>query len=571
MSISRRALAGWRYPDHVVTPPAPGVSGLGSEPSALSAFLTALADKLAAALACFVPIGSASPATRSHSAQASEADAAALEVTAGRWLNGSAGQARQLPLADDRIAHLAAVRSPAGELRGALVIARKAADRDPDHIAADLDLAAALLAPLLDAPPTIAARQSVLDWAATQTGGRAAFAVSIDRLNVANEVLGFRAGDTLLRTLDARMVAWAGPAGRLARIGGARYIVVRADLDDAADAVREADRLRALIAEPVPIDGLAVSRSASVGVAVDPLGTTMPDTLLANALRSGAAARSAGGDRTQLDDDGATRNLLERLRLELELFGALADGQLRMHYQPEFDLTDGRVVAVEALLRWQHPRLGLLRAESFVPDAEQTRTFTAVQHWVIDETCRQLADWRAGGHADQLVLRVNVPGTLVVRGAITDMLVAAFQRHAVPPDRVCIELTERRMPAELPPFADELAAWRDLGVTVALDDFGIGEGTLTHLITLPVDTIKIDQSFVSRMTTDARAATVVAGVIALARSLDLGVVAEGVDGADAVTELVRLGCTRGQGNALALAVVPSEITSLLAAQPTPEH
>jgi EAL domain-containing protein (putative c-di-GMP-specific phosphodiesterase class I)/GGDEF domain-containing protein len=550
----------------VVTHLTPDVPALGHSGSpALSTFLTTLAEKLAAESASFVPIEPGAPASRSQSS-ATTPDTLPLDTAAARWLAGGDGTSAQLELVDDRLVSISAVRSATGELRGALLVAHARDDREPTALLAETDLAAALIATVVDGPPTIAARQVMADWAAKQTGGRAAFAVSIDRLNVANEVLGFRAGDELLRTLDARMIAWAGPAGRLARVGGARYLVIRGDLDVEADALREADRLRALIAEPVDLDGLPVSRSASIGVAVDPLGTTTPDTLLASAVRSGAAARAAGGDRSQLDDDGATRLLLERLRLELELFSALSDGQLRMHYQPEFDLGDGRIVAVEALLRWQHPRLGLLRAESFVADSEQTRTFTAVQHWVIDETCRQLADWRASGAADDLVLRVNVPGTLIVRGDVTAMLRAAFERHSLPPDRICIELTERRMPAETARLASELAKWRDLGVSVALDDFGIGQGTLTHLVALPIDILKIDQSFVSRMMTDPRAAAVVAGVVALARSLHLRVVAEGIDGTDAATELLRLGCTRGQGNALAAAMVPADIEALLQAQ-----
>jgi EAL domain-containing protein (putative c-di-GMP-specific phosphodiesterase class I) len=208
----------------------------------------------------------------------------------------------------------------------------------------------------------------------------------------------------------------------------------------------------------------------------------------------------------------------------------------------------------------------LLRAETFVPDAEQTRTFTAVQQWVIDETCRQLAGWRATGAADGLVLRVNVPGALVVDGEITPMLLAAFERHGIPADHVCVELTERHMPDDLGRLGAELSRWRELGVTVALDDFGIGQSTLTHLITLPVDILKIDQSFVSRMTTDHKAATVVAGIASLAHSLGLEVVAEGIDGGEAVTELLRLGCRRGQGNALAEAMGPTAIAELLQAQ-----
>jgi EAL domain-containing protein (putative c-di-GMP-specific phosphodiesterase class I) len=198
-----------------------------------------------------------------------------------------------------------------------------------------------------------------------------------------------------------------------------------------------------------------------------------------------------------------------------------------------------------------------------VPEAEQTHTFLAVQRWVIDESCRQLAEWRASGTADALVLRLNVPGTLAAHGEITRTLLHAIDRYQVPAARICVELTERSMPDDVAPLAAELAGWRELGMTVAIDDFGIGHATLTHLVTLPLDVIKIDQSFVARLAVDERAAAVVAGVIGLARSLGLDVVAEGINGTSTSTELVRLGCTRGQGNALAPAMEPEQIESLL--------
>jgi EAL domain-containing protein (putative c-di-GMP-specific phosphodiesterase class I) len=257
---------------------------------------------------------------------------------------------------------------------------------------------------------------------------------------------------------------------------------------------------------------------------------------------------------------------LQRLRLDLELAGALAAGQLRIHYQPEFDLDTGAIVAVEALLRWQHPERGLLSADVFVPESEQTRTFVAVQRWVIETTLDQLARWRAAGIADRLVLRMNVPAPQVLHGGVTPVLLGGLSRLRLPGSRVCIELTERRMPAEVDLLVAELASWRDRGVSVAVDDFGTGEGTLSHLQLLPIDLLKIDQRFVAPMARDARAAAIVAGSVRLAHSLDLGVVAEGVSGPDVARALLALGCTRGQGNSLAEPMAPEAIERLLADQ-----
>ncbi len=528
-------------------------------PRAVDNFLTVLAEQLDVEFAWFVPADSSAPPSRSEPSRRNwQPISADIEAAAAHWL--AAGHVAGGTVAiGGRTVEFYPVRSGSGERCGALVLAA-ASGAAARSLA---ELAAALLGPMVDGPKAVSARQELVDWAAAQTGGRAAYAISIDELGVANEVLGFHAGDVLLDALDERVLAWVGAAGRVVAGGGARYIAIRADIGDDAHAVREAQRLRALIAEAVDIDGLPVSRSASIGVAVDTAATLGPEVLLASAVRCGAAARAAGGDRYELYDDGATSALLDRLRLGLELYGALLDGQLRMHYQPEFDLVTGSILAVEALLRWEHPMLGLLRAESFVPDAEQTHTFAAVQRWAIDESCRQLAEWRKGGIADKLLLRLNIPGHLAVDPEIDATLRSGFTRYDIPASRVCIELTERRMPADPSALAAQLHRWHVLGAVIALDDFGVGEGTLTHLLALPIDLVKIDQSFVAQMTVDERAGAVVAGVIALAHSLHLDVVAEGIDGPDAAAALVRLGCTRGQGNALAAAMEPAGIASLL--------
>lgn len=531
--------------------------------------LTVIADRLGAAGAWYVPADGSAPVTQSTKAVPLRQDSAErLAATVRQWLTDRT-PSRLTTTVEDLRAEAAAIVADNGIVRGALVVAGDFTGEGPDGGQRPelVSLAAAMLGAAAESAPLMAARQELIDWAtdasAASGAGRCAFAISVDGLAVANEVLGFRAGDHLLEVVVDRVIAWAGHAGRVASAGGARYIAIRTDLATSSQGLRAAELLRDLLAEPVDVDGLLISRSASIGVAADPDSSVGAEALLANAVRCGAAARAAGGDRSEVYDDDATSALLDRLRLGIELYSALAGDQLRMHYQPEFDLRTGDVRAVEALLRWQHPTLGLLRAESFVPDAEQTRTFTAVQRWVIDESCRQLAAWRAAGLAGDLLLRVNVPGNLVLEADLSATLRAALDRHGLPGNRVCVELTERRMPADLDALATELTAWRALGVVLALDDFGTGTATLTHLIALPVDVLKIDQTFISRLLSDNRAATVVAGVIALAAALELQVVAEGVDSDETVEELLRLGCTRGQGNALAEALGPERISELL--------
>lgn len=554
----------------MVTPLAPGVSGLDRW-SSVSSFLSALADALGARLACYVPAAGDTPVARSHPGQAvDEAEIRALEGIARHWDSHGGRETVRVGVPGLGVVDLAAVRGATGDVRGALLIVRASSDRtDRSTAAAEAELAASLVPSVLGMSSVETAWQALVDWAAGQSGPRSAFAISIDRLGAANEVLGYRAGDTVLRSLVGRIEFWAGRCGRVARAGGARYLVIRTDIADEDAARREVERLRELIAEPVTIDGIAISRSASIGVSIDRNCELPPDVLLWGATRAGAAAREDGGDTVRVYSEHATSGRLSRLRLDLELAGALASGALRMHYQPEFDLATGAVVGVEALLRWQHPTRGLLSADLFVPESEQTRTFVAVQHWVIETSCRQLAQWRDAGLADDLVLRLNVPAPQVLHGGVTKVLLETMAQYRLRGSQVCIELTERRMPAELDLLAAELDTWRARGISVAVDDFGTGEGTLSHLQLLPIDLLKIDQRFVGRMTTDRRAAAIVSGVIRLARSLDLDVVAEGVGGVDVSRALLSLGCRLGQGNALAEAMAPDRISTLLKAQLMP--
>lgn len=555
----------------MATPLVPGVSGL-ERWSTVSTFLTALCEALGARMSCYVPIPSDGPPARSHPGRASEeAQLRALDQVARQWQANNLGQTVRVAAGSLGTVDIAAVRGLTGEPRGVLLVVRAPNDHtDRSSAAAEVELAAALVPSVLGTSIAAIARQALVDWAAGQPGGRVAFAISVDRLGATNEVLGYRSGDTVLRSLVGRIEYWAGPSGRVARAGGARYLVIRTDLASEAAALREVERLRELIAEPVTVDGIAISRSASVGVCLDIDRSLSPDALLWGATRAGAAARAAGGDSVRVYNEATAAGRLRRLSLDLELAGALSSGALRIHYQPEFDLRTGAIVAVEALLRWQHPRRGLLSAEVFVPESEQTRTFVAVQHWVIETTCRQLAQWRASGVGGDLVLRVNVPAPQVLHGGVTKVLFDALDRYQLPASRVCVELTERRMPAELDELAAEIARWRERGVIVAVDDFGTGEGTLSHLQLLPIDVLKLDQRFVAPMRSDPRAHAIVSGVLTLAHSLSLDVVAEGVTGPELSATLLALGCRRGQGNGLAEPVPPERLEQLLLSQLVPQ-
>jgi EAL domain-containing protein (putative c-di-GMP-specific phosphodiesterase class I)/GGDEF domain-containing protein len=552
----------------VVTPLTPGVAEGESEgPAALARFLTSLARSLGAQLVCFVPARPEEQPARSRAiVPLTDHAIQAIEVAARAWLADPHRGTERMAVGESAV-DITEVRPLGGDQHGALLLVRSGPDRtDAVTAAAEAELAAALIPVVLATTPQAADYHALVEWAAMQRGGRTAFAVSLDRLATMNEVLGQQVGDAILQRVAERVDEWAGGRGRMARSDGARFLVVRADVVDDATATQEANRLRTLIAAPLDVDGLAVSRSASVGVATDPTATVSTETLVRRALHTNALVRHGGGDSMQLYDDAAASGRLTRLQLELELHGALANGQLLMHYQPEFDLRTGRIRAVEALLRWQHPDRGLLGADHFVPDSEQTHTFAAIQQWVIDVTCGQLAAWQAAGIADDLVMRVNVAAPQVPGRRVTAALAAALDRYGLHGSQLCVELTERRMPARSGLLSAELDVWRELGITVAIDDFGTGEGTLTHLLDLPIDIVKLDQSFVAAMTDNARAGAIVQSVLSLCRALELDVVAEGIATPEAVATLLDLGCERGQGNFLAEAMPADQVEAALRAQ-----
>ena len=497
------------------------------------------------------------------------ADADQIASRALEWLSADAGAVEPSVVIDDERVEFAPVRDANGPVRAVLVVQRAARRPRPAVHAERIAAVAALTGQLLagEAPgrdDTESAAREILAAAAARVDVPAVFAVGLDRLAVVNEVFGRDAGDELLHASAQRITEWAGPQAVVVRLGGTRFGVIRADLAGLDAVLRAAYELRDRIAEPVRIEGLPVTRSASIGVTVGAAPSASdPAQLVTQAVSASRAARESGGDAVRTYDPTLADERLGRLQLELELDNALRTQQLRLYYQPEFDLRTGALLAVEALLRWQHPRLGLIRADVFVDEAERTRTFGAVQTWVVEEACRQLAAWQTLPGAHGLGLRINMSAWQIARGEVADALLATIRHYRLPPESICVELTERRMPRRIETIADALKMLTAQGISIAIDDFGTGQGTVSQLTTLPIDTIKIDQSFVSAMRTDPRADAVIAGVIALAASLSLETVAEGVDGADTAARLVRLGCTRGQGNSLGEAMPADQVERLL--------
>ncbi|MGA2124446.1 MAG: EAL domain-containing protein, partial [Acidimicrobiales bacterium] len=280
-------------------------------------------------------------------------------------------------------------------------------------------------------------------------------------------------------------------------------------------------------------------------------------------------AKAGGRNKAVLLDEKMRADLDERSAMELMLREALEKGELRLHYQPEVDLRSGRLLSVEALVRWEHPTKGLMNAAEFITVAEETGLVLTIGRWVFAEACRQLAEWRAGYPDLALIVRVNMSPAEFAATDLVEFVEGCLAANDIPGERLCIEITEYAVVDEPEKTANILRGFREIGVEVAIDDFGTGFASMTELKHLPVDLLKLDMSFVEGITSDAYDRAIVESIIRLGQVLNLGVTAEGIERVDIIEELLRLGCHRGQGYLISRPVAPADLRGLLTAGKVP--
>ena len=396
-------------------------------------------------------------------------------------------------------------------------------------------------------------------------GGRVAvLLVDLDDFKVVNDSLGHSAGDRLLSGVAERLCRVLRPTDVMARFGGDEFTVLLPGITSEGYALGVARRLAAALREPLVLDGERRYVSASVGVSFSGPGEDDPHALLRDADAAMYRAKEMGKSRCEVFDDSMRERALERLELESGLRHALADGELRVVYQPLVTLDDGRVTGVEALLRWDHRVFGVVAPLRFVSLAERNGLIIPIGAWVLREACGQLAAWGD----DALSVSVNVSARQLGSTDLVDVVGAALEDSGIEPVRLCLEITETAMMADPGAIGETLAALKALGVRLAVDDFGVGHASLRQLrALLPVDTLKIDKSFVDGITDDADDAAIVEGVVRLAHSLGLQAVAEGVETADQVAMLRSFSCQTGQGYHFARPAEPEAIARMLTAAP----
>ena len=396
--------------------------------------------------------------------------------------------------------------------------------------------------------------------------GVAVLFLDVDRFKTINDTLGHGMGDELLVAVSRRLRANLREDDLVGRVGGDEFVIVIQGVRDAEHAIEMAERVRLGFAVPFRLRDAEIPTATSIGVALQ-LGTAEPvgaEAMLGDADSAMYQVKDIGGDAVVLFDASMRDRAERRLELERELGHALARGQLSMHYQPVIQLHDARVTGLEALLRWTHPTLGVVPPDVFVPVAEDTGLIIEIGAWVIDQACAELALLRAtvtGGA--ELSMAVNISARQLRGDSLLDTVARALMHHAIPASSLCLELTESLLMENVGMTSKLLSALRAAGVRISVDDFGTGYSSLAYLKRLPVDEVKIDRSFVSDLEGDGANTSLVAAVVAIAASLGISTVAEGVELPEQAARLHDLGCNEAQGYWFSRPVAAADIVGVI--------
>lgn len=397
--------------------------------------------------------------------------------------------------------------------------------------------------------------------------------VDVDDFKSVNDSLGHQVGDALLARVADRLrsclrgedwLARPSPSSGelLARLGGDEFTVCLPRVRGPQDAVTVARRILHTLAQPVDVRGYELHVTASVGITLFPADGEDVDSLLKNADLAMYAAKERGKGRYQLYSDSLNATALQRLTMERRLREALGRDEFVLHYQPILELATGRVVCLEALLRWQDPTLGLLMPNQFIPLAEETGLIVPLGEWVLRCACAQMKAWIEAG-LPRVSVSVNISGIQVGRSELDRLVREALEETRLAPQFLEIELTETSIMLAQDSAAQVLNSLRDMGIRISLDDFGTGYSSLSYLQNFPVDTIKIDRSFVEDITRGEGHTAIVLAVLAMADSLGLQVVAEGIETEQQLAFLKQKGCHLGQGYLFSRPVSAEKIPALL--------
>jgi diguanylate cyclase (GGDEF)-like protein/PAS domain S-box-containing protein len=386
---------------------------------------------------------------------------------------------------------------------------------------------------------------------ARRSTGSLLFAVlyfDLDRFKSVNDSLGHLAGDELLVGIARRLERHMRPSDTLARLGGDEFTVLLEDISSEADATRVADRIKQELATSFVVDGHELYTSASIGIALSLTGYDRPEEMLRDADTAMYRAKAAGRSRHQIFDADMHERAMTLLRLETDLRHALERGELLAYYQPIIDLESRNLLGFEALARWRHPERGLVPPDVFIPVAEETGLVGVIGEMMLKEACQQMKIWQDRyPRTPPLGISVNVSTRQLGHAGVVDQVARILRETGLAPGSLTLELTESTLMQNLKAGAGVIRQLHDMSVHVHVDDFGMGYSSLSYLQDLPVDTLKVDRSFVSGMEGRPQQAAIVRAIVGLARNLGMDVIAEGVETDAQADTLLRLRCPTAQG------------------------
>jgi len=386
--------------------------------------------------------------------------------------------------------------------------------------------------------------------------------IDLDRFKVINDTLGHDSGDELLKVVARRLSEAVRPGDTVARYGGDEFVIVLANVAHVDDVTRVVNKILGRLSPAITIGGRELFVTPSIGVTLYPFDDDTSDELLRNADSAMFDAKEQGGNCFRFYTAEMNARAERRLTLETGLRHALERGEFLLHYQPQVDIASGKILGAEALIRWQHPDWGLVPPAEFIPLAEETGLILPIGEWVLTEACTQARRWHDAGHAD-LRIAVNLSGRQLSQKNLVEIVAATLTRCAVARGMLELEITESLLMQDLERIAGTLEALVALGVTVSMDDFGTGYSSLSYLKRLPIDVLKIDQSFVRDITSDPDDAAIVKAIIAMAHSLGIKVMAEGVETAEQLAFLRQHRCDGMQGYYFSRPLTPEQFIKLL--------
>ncbi|MFL6582829.1 MAG: putative bifunctional diguanylate cyclase/phosphodiesterase [Burkholderiales bacterium] len=386
--------------------------------------------------------------------------------------------------------------------------------------------------------------------------------IDLDRFKVVNETLGHYVGDVLLKQAAERMRKMTNGADTVARVGGDEFTIVFPHVTSLQTLSAAAEILLDDLARPFPGDGQELFVSASVGISIYPDDASTADELIKHADAAMSTAKQVGRNNFQFFTPGMNHEAEDRMLIEAGLRNAIQRDELSLVYQPKIDLATRRMFGAEALLRWKHPKLGMISPSHFVPVAEEVGLVGQIGEWVLHTACRQIRQWQDAGYSLQLA--VNVSARQFQDYDVAELVKDILRDTGVLAQNLEIELTESAVMSDAESSIVTLERLAALGVQIAIDDFGTGYSSLSYLKRLPLDVLKIDQSFVRDISSDPNDAAIVRAIITLARSLGIKVIAEGVENEAQLAFLNAYGCNYAQGYLFGKPLTAAQVVRLIA-------